>query len=84
MEPAKSLPVLPDQLIDVPAGSYVPGKVLNHGMRISDSEFVVFLNSDCVPTHPGMAGKAARGFFNCATGPLRCGIRASSSKARLY
>jgi len=41
-----------DQLIDVPDGSYVPGKVLNHGMRISDSEFVVFLNSDCVPMHP--------------------------------
>lgn len=39
-----------DKLIDVPV--YVPGKVLNHGMRVSDSPLVVFLNSDCIPTHP--------------------------------
>jgi GT2 family glycosyltransferase len=38
-----------DLLDPVPAGSYVPGKVLNQAMRITHGEFVVFLNSDCPP-----------------------------------
>lgn len=37
------------RIINVPAGTYVPGRVLNQGMRETDSEFVVFLNSDCQP-----------------------------------
>lgn len=38
-----------DVMINVPKGTYVPGKVLNHAMQETDGEFVVFLNSDCVP-----------------------------------
>lgn len=38
-----------DTVIDVPEGKYVPGRVLNDAMRASDSDLVVFLNSDCEP-----------------------------------
>ena len=43
-----------DLLVDIPAGSYVPGKVLNRAMRITDGPFVFFLNADCTPQHPEM------------------------------
>jgi rhamnosyltransferase len=36
-------------VIEVPAGHYVPGRVLNQAMEATDGEFVVFLNSDCTP-----------------------------------
>lgn len=51
-----------DELIDVPEGSYVPGKVLNQGMRTSQSELVVFLNSDCTPQHPEYLQEMLRPF----------------------
>ncbi|MBF0544805.1 MAG: glycosyltransferase [Candidatus Riflebacteria bacterium] len=35
----------------VPKGEYVPGRVLNNGMKSSSGEFVVFLNSDCTPVN---------------------------------
>ena len=38
-----------DRIFNVPAGTYVPGRVLNHGMRETCGEHVVFLNSDCTP-----------------------------------
>lgn len=38
-----------DRVVTVPKGAYVPGRVLNHAMRETDGEFVVFVNSDCVP-----------------------------------
>ena len=38
-----------DLLDPVPAGTYVPGRVLNRAMELTDGEFVVFLNSDCPP-----------------------------------
>ena len=38
-----------DLLDPVPAGSYVPGKVLNRAMELTQGELVVFLNSDCPP-----------------------------------
>jgi len=41
-----------DLVIDIPAGSYIPGKVLNHAMRVTDGCFVIFLNADCTPLHP--------------------------------
>ena len=33
----------------VPAGTYVPGRVLNEAMEATENEIVVFINSDCVP-----------------------------------
>ena len=39
---------------DVPAGTYVPGRVLNQAMAATDGEFVVFLNSDCSPQNDSM------------------------------
>lgn len=30
---------------------YIPGKVLNKAMSVCNNEIVVFLNSDCTPTH---------------------------------
>lgn len=41
-----------DLLVDVPAGQYVPGVVLNQAMRATDGEVVIFLNADCTPRHP--------------------------------
>lgn len=38
-----------DRIVNIPAGEYVPGRVLNMGMELAKSEFVVFLNSDCAP-----------------------------------
>jgi len=38
-----------DRTINIPKGTYVPGRVLNQGMEASHGEFVVFLNSDCTP-----------------------------------
>jgi rhamnosyltransferase len=40
-----------DRVFPVPGGPYVPGRVLNRGMKVSAGEFVVFLNSDCTPQH---------------------------------
>jgi len=39
----------PHKLIQIRPEEYVPGVVLNRGMRESDSEWVVFLNSDGTP-----------------------------------
>ena len=38
-----------DRILNIPAGQYVPGRVLNLGMASSAGELVVFLNSDCTP-----------------------------------
>lgn len=40
---------LADRVINVPAGTYVPGKILNQAMAATESDRVVFLNSDCTP-----------------------------------
>lgn len=36
-------------IITVPAGTYVPGRVINQAMAATDGDIVVFLNSDCTP-----------------------------------
>jgi rhamnosyltransferase len=42
----------PAKLIEIRAEDYVPGVVLNRGMREASSQYVVFLNSDCEPCNP--------------------------------
>jgi rhamnosyltransferase len=42
----------PAKLIQIRAEEYVPGAVLNRGMREASSAWVVFLNSDCEPVNP--------------------------------
>lgn len=51
-----------DRIIHVPAGTYVPGRVLNQGMAVSDGEYVVFLNSDCTPQQPSWLRALLDGF----------------------
>jgi len=41
----------PLHLVQIPLGSYVPGRVLNLGMRQGDEPIVAFVNSDCTPQH---------------------------------
>lgn len=43
----------PVELIEIPAGSYIPGRVLNLGMEQGDEPWGVFVNSDCTPQHDG-------------------------------
>jgi rhamnosyltransferase len=38
-----------DRIHHVPAGGYLPGRVLNQAMAETKGELVVFLNSDCTP-----------------------------------
>ncbi|MDA8018977.1 MAG: glycosyltransferase [Thermoanaerobaculia bacterium] len=40
---------LADEVIRVPRGNYIPGRVLNDAMDRCGGEFVVFLNADCTP-----------------------------------
>lgn len=62
-----------DLLVDVPEGGYVPGRVLNQAMSLTDGSPVVFLNSDCTPADSrwlapllscfdGAAGRVAAAF----------------------
>lgn len=51
-----------NQVHNVPAGSYVPGRVLNQAMAATDGEFVVFLNSDCAPHDQCMIERLLAGF----------------------
>lgn len=39
----------PNRLIEILPSEYIPGVVLNRGMRETDSDWVVFLNSDAEP-----------------------------------
>ena len=53
-----------DRIHHVPAGAYVPGRVLNQAMAATDGEFVVFLNSDCTPRDDCMLDALLAGFAN--------------------
>ncbi|NUN12852.1 MAG: glycosyltransferase family 2 protein [Myxococcales bacterium] len=52
-------------VVDVPAGQYNPGRVLNKGVALARAPIVVFLNSDTVPETPD--------FFHRLTAPIREG-----------
>ena len=39
----------PLELVEIPLGSYIPGKVLNLGMRHGEEPLAAFVNSDCTP-----------------------------------
>src|SRR3989344_3485306 len=39
----------PDQFIQIRAEEYVPGRVLNNGMKLTNEPWVVFLNADATP-----------------------------------
>ncbi len=45
----EALAAIAARVIDVPAGQYVPGRVLNQAMQATQGEVVAFLNSDCTP-----------------------------------
>lgn len=50
------------RIINIPKGTYVPGKVLNLGMELSQGDFVAFLNSDCTPQDKNWLAKLLAGF----------------------
>jgi len=56
-----------EEIIDIPVGKYVPGKVLNHAMRITKGDIVVFLNSDCTPLDEFWLEELLRGFSDSDT-----------------
>jgi rhamnosyltransferase len=51
-----------DLVVDVPEGTYVPGRVLNQAMEATDGEMVAFLNSDCTPLDADWLGRLLSGF----------------------
>ena len=51
-----------ENIINIPAGTYIPGKVLNLAMEASHGELVVFLNSDCAPQHETWLENLLKGF----------------------
>ncbi len=56
----------------VPAGKYIPGRVLNEAMRSVDPKapFVVFLNSDCEPADSFWLENLIKGFNDEKTGAV--------------
>jgi rhamnosyltransferase len=55
-----------DKVINVPTGSYVPGKVLNQAMAATRGTMVVFLNSDCTPVDQRWLETLLAGFESAA------------------
>jgi rhamnosyltransferase len=51
-----------DLIHHVPAGAYVPGRVLNQAMAATEGDFVVFVNSDCTPQNEDMLSALLAGF----------------------
>jgi rhamnosyltransferase len=51
-----------DRIVNIPKGSYIPGRALNLGMELTQGEFVVFLNSDCTPQNKFWLRKLLAGF----------------------
>ncbi len=53
-----------DDIITIPAGTYVPGPVLNIGIEAAKdyNRFIVFLNSDCTPDNEFWLEEMLKGF----------------------
>lgn len=51
-----------DRIHHVPAGTYVPGRVLNEAMEATENEIVVFINSDCIAQHATAVRALVDGF----------------------
>ena len=58
----------PAKLIQIEAGEYVPGRVLNRGMRETSAPWVVFLNSDCEPADEHWLSALLARALSCPTG----------------
>ena len=61
-----------DKIFDVPAGSYIPGEVLNRAMMTVDPDapYVVFLNSDCTPLNERWLRELVAGFVDDTIGAV--------------
>ncbi len=46
----------PHRLIEIPAGRYYPGRVLNQAIEASETELIVFQNSDVIPCDDAWLG----------------------------
>lgn len=53
---------LADEVVTVPAGEYVPGRVLNQAMTLSNGELVAFVNSDSTPQNKHWLDSLLGGF----------------------
>lgn len=53
-----------DNIVNIPKGQYIPGRVLNQAMKQTDGEIIVFLNSDCVPQDEDWLSKLVEGFHD--------------------
>ncbi len=53
-----------DRIHHVPAGAYVPGRILNQAMAATEGEIVVFINSDCTPQNDSMLEALLAGFVS--------------------
>jgi len=53
-----------DRIHHVPAGAYVPGRVINQAMDVTEGDLVVFLNSDCTPQTDTMLEALVAGLAN--------------------
>lgn len=59
----------PKEFIVLEPGTYVPGKVLNQGLKLASHEWVVFLNSDATPANAQWLSS----LLKCATEAPKCG-----------
>ena len=51
-----------NRVFNIPRGAYIPGRVLNMGMELSQGPLVVFLNSDCTPQNSEWLTNLLSGF----------------------
>ena len=71
----------PQKLIQIEAHEYVPGVVLNRGMREASSPWVIFLNSDCTPVNHRWLSETDGGGGSRAES--RRGFRPAGAAARI-